>query len=87
MLVRNYVFEMRDGPDTKLVKGYSILPRPKVEDEEVDEDENKMDVDGEESKEKKRKHKEAEVNGDSKKSKVCLVFYYPRHADSQYSSA
>ncbi|KAI5117520.1 hypothetical protein M0805_009528 [Coniferiporia weirii] len=34
VLVRNYVFAMRDGPDTKLDRVTTILPRPKVAGEE-----------------------------------------------------
>lgn len=34
MLIRNYVFEMRDGPETKLGEAVTILPRPKVDGEE-----------------------------------------------------
>ncbi|KAG2151477.1 cytochrome P450 [Suillus clintonianus] len=30
ILVKNYVFEMRDGPDTKVEVGRGILPRPRV---------------------------------------------------------
>lgn len=34
VLVRSYAFEMRDGPQTKLVKSLALLQRPKVEGEE-----------------------------------------------------
>ena len=34
VLVRNYVFEMRDGPETKLETVITLLPRPKVAGEE-----------------------------------------------------
>ena len=30
MLVRNFTFEMRDGPDTKVETIVSILQRPKI---------------------------------------------------------
>ncbi|KIJ58857.1 hypothetical protein HYDPIDRAFT_101898 [Hydnomerulius pinastri MD-312] len=30
VLVKNFVFEMRDGPETKLEMGRGVLPRPKV---------------------------------------------------------
>lgn len=30
MLIRNYTFELPDGPETKIEKHRSILPRPKV---------------------------------------------------------
>ncbi len=34
VLVRNFVFEMRDGPETKVEDIVTILRRPKVEGEE-----------------------------------------------------
>ena len=34
MLIRNYVFVMRDGPETKIDQVTTILPRPKVSGEE-----------------------------------------------------
>lgn len=34
MLIRNYVFEMRDGLSTKVDEVLTILPRPKVRGEE-----------------------------------------------------
>jgi hypothetical protein len=30
VLVKNFVFELRDGPETKLEIGRGILPRPKL---------------------------------------------------------
>ena len=30
VLIRNYVFELRDGPDTKVDLVTAIVPRPKV---------------------------------------------------------
>lgn len=33
VLIKNYVFEMRDGPDTKLGKHLGLSSRPKVEGE------------------------------------------------------
>ncbi|KIJ59409.1 hypothetical protein HYDPIDRAFT_140642 [Hydnomerulius pinastri MD-312] len=34
VLVKNFVFEMRDGPETKIETGRGVLPRPKVAGEE-----------------------------------------------------
>ena len=34
VLIRNFVFEMRDGPETKIEMIQTILPRPKVVGEE-----------------------------------------------------
>ena len=34
MLVRNYIFEARDGPETKIVLGKRVAFRPRVEGEE-----------------------------------------------------
>lgn len=34
MLIRSYIFEMRDGPETKLGEAITLLPRPKVDGEE-----------------------------------------------------
>ena len=34
MLVRNFAFELRDGPDTKIKTKVAILPRPSIEGEE-----------------------------------------------------
>ena len=31
MLIKNYRFELPDGPETKIVLGRAILPRPKIE--------------------------------------------------------
>lgn len=30
VLVKSFVFEMRDGPDTKVEKAWGLLPRPKI---------------------------------------------------------
>ena len=30
VLVRNFVFELRDGPETKIEMGRGFLPRPRV---------------------------------------------------------
>ena len=30
MLVKNYVFELRDGVNTKIENGGGVLPRPKI---------------------------------------------------------
>lgn len=34
VLIRNYAFDMRDGPETKIDSVMTILPRPKVAGEE-----------------------------------------------------
>lgn len=34
VLIRNYQFSMRDGPETKLAMTSTLLPRPKVEGED-----------------------------------------------------
>ena len=34
VLIRNYVFDMRDGPETKVDMVFTILPRPKVSGED-----------------------------------------------------
>ena len=33
MLVRNFAFDLRDGPDTKVETKVAILPRPAIEGE------------------------------------------------------